>query len=292
MLKKTSILMLALLLALSVFAVGCGGSDSEADKEEPAATEDTSLKDVQEKGTLILGCDDKFAPMGFVDEDGNLTGFDIELAEAVCEKLGVELEPKPIDWKSKELELQNKKIDVIWNGYSIDADRNKKVEFTKPYLQNEQLIAVRADSDIKTKADLKDKVLGVQTDSAAETVVNEDTEFVDSLKELRQYDDYQNAMMDLKGGSRIDGVAGDKILLNYTMTKQPDTYALLEDSLTDEYFGIGCRQGEVALREAIDKALDELYEDGTIEKISNKWFNENIVIRDVEKLTQEELEAK
>lgn len=290
MLKKTSILMLALLLALSVFAVGCGGSDK--DKDDSAKAEDTSLTDIQESGKLVLGCDDKFAPMGFVDEDGNLTGFDIELAEAVCKNLGVELEAKPIDWKSKELELTSKKIDVIWNGYSIDAERNEKVEFTKPYLRNEQLIAINIDSDIKSKEDFKDKVLGVQTDSAAESVVNDDKEFLGSLKELRQYDDYQNAMMDLKGGNRIDGVAGDKILLNYTMTKQPDTYKLLEGSLKDEYFGIGCRQGEVALREAIDKALDELAEDGTIDKISKKWFDENIVIRDVEKLTQEELEAK
>lgn len=286
MIKKTSILMLALLLALSIFAVGCGGSD---DKDASTA-EDTSLADIQEKGTLVLGCDDEFPPMGFRDEDGNLVGFDIELAEAVCEKLGVKLEEKPINWDSKELELSNKNIDVIWNGYSIDADRNEKVEFTKPYLNNEQLIAVKADSDVQSKADLAGKVLGVQAESAAYKLIIKDEKFNDSLKELREYDTYQNAMIDLLNGNRIEGVAGDKILLNYVMQQEPDKYRLLEDSLSKEYFGIGCRKGEVALREAIDKALDELNEDGTIENICNKWFGQNIVIRDVEKLTAEDFE--
>lgn len=295
MIKRTSVLLLALLLALSVFAVGCGGnsddSDDKADSGDTTTAEDTSLTDIQEKGTLVLGCDDEFPPMGFVNDDGELTGFDLELAEAVCEKLGVELDAKPINWDSKELELTNKNIDVIWNGYSIDADRNKKVEFTKPYLNNQQLIAVKADSDIKSKADLKDKILGAQIESAAESAVKDDKEFNDSLGELRGYDTYQNALLDLKGGNRIDAVAGDEILLKYVMQQEPDTFVLLEDSLQDEYYGIGCRQGEVALREAIDSALDELYEDGTVEKISKKWFDENIVIRDVEKLTQEDLEG-
>ncbi len=287
MFKKTSILMLALLLALSIFAVGCGSS---SDEDADANAEDTSLADIQAKGTLVLGCDDEFPPMGFKDEDGNLTGFDIELAQAVCDKLGVKLDAKPINWDSKELELDNKNIDVIWNGYTINAERNKKVEFTKPYLNNEQLIAVRSDSDIKTFVQLKGKILGVQADSAAEELVNADTELLNSLEKVAPYDTYQNALLDLKASTRIDAVAGDKILLNYVMKQDPKEYVLLEESLGKEYFGIGCRMGEVSLREAIDKALDELNEDGTIEKISTKWFGSNIVIRDVEKLTQEELE--
>jgi polar amino acid transport system substrate-binding protein len=270
-----------------VFAVGCGGSD-EGDK---ATTEDASLTYIQDKGELILGCDDEFPPMGFVDENGELTGFDIELAEAVCERLGVKLVAKPINWDSKELELESKNIDVIWNGYSIDADRNKKVEFTKPYLNNEQMVAVRADSEIKDFKGLEGKILGVQAKSAAETLVNEDKALVESLGEFKTYDTYQNALLDLKGSTRVDGVAGDKILLNYVMQQQPDTYKLLSDTLGKEYFGIGCRKDEVALRKAIDAALDALNVDGTIEKISKKWFGENIVIRDVPKLSQAELEG-
>lgn len=289
MFKKTSILMLALLLALSIFAVGCG-SNSDDDKDAAAAAEDTSLADIQEKGTLVLGCDDEFAPMGFRDEDGNLTGFDIELAGAVCEKLGVKLDAKPINWDSKELELTNKNIDVIWNGYSITPDRNKQVEFTKPYLKNKQMIAVNADSAIKSKDGFKDKILGVQNDSAAQDAVNKDETFLNSLKELRPYDDYQNALIDLEGGNRIDGVAGDEIMLKYAMQQKPGKFILLDENLQDEYYGIGCRAGEVSLREAIDKALDELYDDGTIDKLSKKYFNENIVIRDIDKLTQEQIE--
>ena len=282
MIKKSGlILTLVLLLTLSIFAAGCGSGD----------TKDTSLSDIQKKGELILGCDDKFPPMGFRDPDGNLVGFDLELAEAVCEKLEVKLNATPIDWSSKEMELESGKIDVIWNGYSISADRNKKVEFTKPYLQNEQTIVVRADSDIQTKEDLAGKILGTQLESAAESVVNEDTQFRESLSDLRGFADFQNAMLDLETSNRLDGVAGDIVLIKYIMQQQPGKFRILENSLSDEYFGIGCPKGAVSLREAIDNALDELNEDGTIEAISNKWFNENIVIRDVPKLTQEELEG-
>lgn len=289
MLKKTSILMLVLLLALSIFAVGCGSSSD--DDKDAAATEDTSLTDIQEKGTLVLGCDNEFPPMGFVDDDGNLTGFDIELAGAVCEKLGVKLDAKPINWDSKELELTNKNIDVIWNGYTINPERNKQVEFTKPYLKNKQMLAVQKGSDIKSKSDLKGKIVGVQNESAAQDAINKDESFLNSLKELRPYDDYQNALLDLEGGNRIDAVGVDEILIKYVMQQKPDKFVLLDESLQDEYYGIGCRSGEVALREAIDKAIDELYEDGTVEKISKKYFNENIVIRDIDKLTQEQIEA-
>ena len=228
--------------------------------------------------------------MGF-DDNGEIKGFDIDLAKAVANKLGVELEAKPIDWSNKELELQNKKIDVIWNGYTINGDRNKQVEFTKPYLRNTQRLVVKANSSIKSKADLAGKVLGVQIDSAAEEVVKADTSFTDSLKELKIYNTYQEAMLDLKSSDRVDAVGGDKILLDYVMTQEQGAFRLLDDELASEYYGIGCRKGEVALREAIDKALDELQEEGALDAISSRWFGSNVVVRDVEKLTDKDLQA-
>jgi polar amino acid transport system substrate-binding protein len=258
-------------------------SDEAADA---GSSEDASLQAILDKGELILGCDDAFPPMGFLGDDDEIVGFDIDLARAVAEKIGVELVVKPIDWGAKEMELLSGNIDVIWNGYSITAERIDMVTFTKPYLNNAQMLVVRADSDIASKGDLAGKIVGAQIESAAEALVKEDTAFNDSLEELRIYDDYQDALNDLRSSSRIDAVAVDKILIEYIMQQSPDTFKTLDESLGDEYFGIGCRQGEAALADAIDAALDELKEDGGTKSVNDKWFSgEDIVIRDVPRLT-------
>lgn len=285
MFKKISIL-LVLVLIMSIFAVGCGGGAAE---EEATPDADTSLSDLQEKGTMIVGIDDQFPPMGFVGEDGEITGFDVELSKLVAEKLGVEAEIQPIDWSAKEMELNSGNIDVIWNGYTITAERIEQVEFTKPYLNNEQVLVVANDSAYNAKADLEGKIVGAQVESAGLAALNADTDFVGTLTEVPEYDDYMMALLDL-GSSRLDGIAIDKIYIGYTMAQEPGKYRMLDESLSDEYYGIGCAKGAVALREAIDKALDELYEDGSIEELSIKWFGENIVIRDVDQLTADDFE--
>jgi polar amino acid transport system substrate-binding protein len=288
MFKKVSIL-LVLVLIMSIFAVGCGGGASEeaATSDNSSAPADTSLTDLQAKGVMVVGIDDQFPPMGFVGEDGELTGFDVELAKMVAEKLGVEAKIQPINWDSKEMELNSGKIDVIWNGYTIDADRIKEVEFTKPYLNNQQVLVVANDSPYKTKADLEGKIVGAQVESAGLNALNADTAFVDTLKSVPEYDDYNMALLDL-GTSRLDALAIDKIYIGYAIAKNPGKYRILDGSLSDEYYGIGCAKGAVALREAIDKALDELYADGSIDKLSTEWFGENIVIRDVDQLTADD----
>jgi polar amino acid transport system substrate-binding protein len=281
--KKKITLLLAIVLAVSLaFAAASCGKKDEADT--PAA--DTSLTDIEKKGELVLGCDDAFPPMGF-DDNGEIIGFDIDLAKAVAEKLGVKLVVKPIVWDAKEMELTAKNIDVIWNGYSITSDRIEKVTFTKPYLNNAQMLVVRADSTIYSKADLNGKIVGAQTESAAESLIKEDAAFNDSLKELRIYDNYQDALNDLRASERIDAVAVDKILIEYVMKQSPDTFRILDESLGDEYFGIGVRNGSNALADAIDKALAELKTEGKTAEISEKWFGggQDIVITDVPRLT-------
>lgn len=285
MFKKVSIL-LVLVLLMSALAVGCGGGDTEAPNGDAGDT-DTSLTAIQEKGTFIVGCDDAFPPMGFIGDNGEITGFDIELAKLVAEKLGVEAVPQAIDWSAKEMELSSGNIDVIWNGYTIDKERNEKVEFTKPYLNNQQVLVVIAESPYQSKEDLIGKVVGAQVESAGLKALQADEEFSSSLADLPEYDDYLYALLDLET-SRLDAVAVDQILIGYTMQQQPGKYRILDEGLVDEYYGIGCPKGGIALREAIDKALDELMEDGSIEALSVEWFGENIVIRDVEKLTAED----
>lgn len=282
MFKKISIL-LVFVLMMSIFAVGCGGSAGET----PSGDADTSLTDLQAKGTMVVGVDDQFPPMGFVGEDGEITGFDIELAKLVAEKLGVEAEIQPIDWSAKEMELNSGNIDVIWNGYTITADRIKQVEFTKPYLQNEQVLVVAKDSPYQVKADLEGKTVGAQVESAGLEALRADTEFSDTFADLPEYDDYMAALLDV-GSTRLDAIAMDRVVIAYIMSQQPDKFRVLDESLEDEYYGIGCAKGAVALREAIDQAMDELYEDGSIDALSTKWFGENIVIRDVAKLTADD----
>ncbi|MDR0570529.1 MAG: amino acid ABC transporter substrate-binding protein [Clostridiales Family XIII bacterium] len=278
---RKNLKLLAALLAALLAVTGCGqGGGSSADN---------SLKEITEKGKLTLGCDDSFPPMGFRDESGEIVGFDIDLARGVAEKLGVELEVKPVVWENKELELINGNIDVIWNGYTIMASRDEQVEFTKPYLNNQQVVAVKKDAPINTLADLEGKTLGCQAASAAEDVVNGDEALRSSLADLKSYNDYQTALMDLRISDRVDAIAGDKVLIEYEMTKMPDTFRILDESLSEEYYGIGCRKGAKALAAAIDKALDDMQSDGSIDAICANWFENNIVIRDKDKLTQKEL---
>lgn len=266
----------------------CGSKDtaenSSGNSGGDASVEDTSLEDLLSKGELILGCDDAFPPMGF-DDKGTLVGFDIDLAREVAKRLGVEFVPTAIDWGTKELELTSNKIDVIWNGYTITKDRIGKVQFTRPYLENAQLAVVKADSDIKTLEDLKGKTIGFQIESAASEVFAS-SELNGTEKGIQEYDDFQMALLDLKSADRVDAIICDKILIEYAMQQDPGTYRVIEEPLGTEFFGIGCRPGEVALADAIDKALDEMMADGTIDEICHKWFESNIVIRDVPRLTE------
>lgn len=287
--RKISLL-LCLMLVLGVLAAGCGdkGTGGDGGDQDQVSSEDTSLTDVEAKGTLVVGCDDGFPPMGFVGDNDEITGFDIELAQAVAEKLGVEAKVKAIDWPSKEMSLNSGKIDVIWNGYTINKERNGQVEFTKPYLNNKQVIVVLKDSASMTKADLAGKVVAAQEDSSGLDAIQGDEEFANSVSGVNTYAQYLPALMDLQNG-RVEAVVIDNVVIDYVMNQTPGVYRVLDEDMGSEYYGIGCRKDGVALREAIDTALDEMAEDGTLDQLSSKWFGSNIVIRDVPKLTDEEL---
>ena len=277
--RKIIVFSVVAVMIVSMFGLAsCGKKDGGS-----ADGTDTSLDDLKDRGELVLGCDDQFPPMGF-DDNGTLVGFDIDLAREVAKRIGVDFTPKAIDWKTKEMELSSDKIDVIWNGYTITEERIGKVQFTKPYLENAQQIVVQADSDIQTIDDLAGKMIGFQIESAASEVY-EASPLSGTAKGTQEYDDFQMALLDLKSASRVDAIICDKILIEYAMQQDPGSFRVLDENLGTEFFGIGCRQGEVALADAIDKALDEMMEDGTIDEICAKWFDSNIVIRDVDRLT-------
>lgn len=277
MLKKTSLLLI-LVMVLSVFAVGCGGGEEPpTDNPSEEAAEDTSLQTVLDNGYYTLGLDDSFPPMGFRDESGEVVGFDIDLAKEVAARMGVELKIQPISWDAKTMELDNGNIDVIWNGLTITEERKLEMGFSKPYLNNSQIIIVRADSDIDTKADLAGKKVAVQLDSSAQKAVESDAATLDALDELVKFDDNQAAMMDLETGG-VDAVVVDKILGRYIMSNKPDVYKVASEDFGEELYGIGFRLEDNAFKDEVDKILDEMRADGKAAEISTTWFGEDIVV--------------
>lgn len=264
--KKITSLLLVAMAALTV--VGCGK------KEEKAG-----LAKIKDKGEMIVGLDDTFVPMGFKDDKGEITGFDVELAKEVGKKIGVEVKFQPIDWSMKETELSNGNIDFIWNGYTITDERKEKVAFTKPYLENRQVIITLANSPIKTKADLNGKAVAAQNGSSAVDAVEKEADLVKSFKngKLVTFETNNDALMDLEAG-RVDAVVGDEILIRYYTNQRGESkYKVLEDNFGDEEYGVGLRKADTDLLDAVQKALDEMKADGTSKTISEKWFGEDIV---------------
>lgn len=259
-----------LLLALVLSVLMCSKKDGDNNVAE-SSIEENKLPD-----KIIVGLDDTFAPMGFKDDNGELIGFDIDLARAVGEKLGVEVVFQPINWDTKELELQNGNVNLIWNGLSITEERKQQLLFSDPYLENSQIILVKKDSDIKTKEDLKGKIVGTQSKSSGEDAVNND-QISKELKELRTYDTYDQAFLDLDAG-RIEVIVADEVLARFIKTNKEknagkELYIVLESSdFGKEEYGIGAKKDNTFLIEKVNKALEELKNDGTYKKIHDKWF--------------------
>lgn len=182
------------------------------------AEDDNSLQYILDKGEIILGLDDSFPPMGYRDE-GKIVGFDIDLATEMAERLGVKLTLQSIDWSAKEMELNGNKIDMIWNGMSITEERKESMILSKPYLANAQIILVAEGSEIKTKADLAGKKVGVQAGSSALDAINSEPDVVATFGSLEEYPDNNAAFLDLKAG-RIDALVGDKTYIEYIIAHQ------------------------------------------------------------------------
>lgn len=193
--------------------------DQAFPNDTTAAADDTSLQYVLDKGTFIVGLDPAFPPMGYTDDsNGDLVGFDIDLAREVCKRLGVELKLQSIDWDAKEMELSGKNIDCIWNGFSINDDRIAALTLSKPYLANAQIVIVPEGSTIKTKADLAGKTIGLQGGSSAYEAVMADS-ISASIGKIEEYADNLTAFMDLKAG-RIDAFVVDRVVGEYMLANE------------------------------------------------------------------------
>ncbi|MBR5251512.1 MAG: amino acid ABC transporter substrate-binding protein [Oscillospiraceae bacterium] len=257
--KKLMALLLAV-ICIFTFA-GCSAQNSAAERLE--------------NKQVIIGVDDTFAPMGFRDEQGNLVGFDIDLANELLGRMGYTAEFQVIDWSMKEAELENGNIDLIWNGYTITDKRKEKVNFTQSYLSNRQIIIVLADSEIKTKSQLADKTVAVQKESSAyDAVMADDIAAKLAGGEPVQFDTNTDAFMDLEAG-RSDAMVADEVFARYYIKlRGEEKYKVLGDDFGNEEYGIGVRKSDTELLKEIDDTLGKMMADGSFDRLKSEWFSE------------------
>lgn len=289
--------MIYLLLVLTLFLTACGGAGNTGNANTNAEAntsgevhEETSGADVDaEKDsdapdlvadlggkTMVLGLDDTFVPMGFRNEKNEIVGFDIDLAKEVAKRCNFKLEFQPVDWNLKEAELDSGNIDFIWNGYSVTPEREEKVAFSEPYLDNKQIIITLADSPVESKADLAGKTVTVQGESSALEAVQKDQAFVDSLgKPLVEFPTNIECFADVEAG-RSDAIVVDEVLARDYMKKNgEEKFKVLKDDFGEEVFAVGMRKGDTELVDAVNKALAAIKADGTFDEIRGRWFAEN-----------------
>ncbi len=261
-----------LLMAVSILLLGaCGTGDKKEDVGSGA-----------DKKEVVVGLDDTFVPMGFRDDNGELTGFDVDLATAVFDLTDTKVTFQPIDWAMKETELDNGTIDMIWNGYTVNDERKKKVLFSDMYMQSYQVLVTKKNSGIDSLDQMKDKVLGAQEGSSGYKIFTEQPEVLQDMvkdNDATLYASFNEAFIDLETG-RIDGVLIDSVYAEYYLTKMNklDQFNLINSTFAQEGFAVGVRKDDEKLAEKINEGLAELRENGEFKKISEKWFGKDVTI--------------
>lgn len=258
--------MLAILLSVGMLftlAAGCsGGSGNESKKEGD---------------TFTVGFDASFPPYGYQDDSGEYVGFDLDLAQEVCERRGWILKKQPIDWDGKDFELTNGNVDCLWNGFTIN-DREDDYTWSEPYVDNSQVIVVKKDSGIANFDGLKNKTVVVQADSSALKALQSDAhkELTATFKELTQVPEYNTAFLNLESGA-ADAVAMDIGVAKYQIkSRGADKFVILEDILQSEKYGIGFKKGNTKLRDQVQETLDDMVKDGTFMELAKKYEDYNL----------------
>ncbi len=236
---------------------------------------DDSLNKVKSSGKLILGLDDTFPPMGFRSSNGEIVGFDIDLAKEVAKRMGVELVIKPVEWSTVILSLNKGDIDMIWNGMTVTPERAKQINFSSVYLKNRLVVVVPQGSRVKSMSDLAGKIVGVQLGSSNEAALTKSA-IGKKIKNIRKYDVNAAALVDLKA-KRVDAVALDEIVARYYISSNNENFIVLNEEITNEDYAVGFRKKDKALLNEVNRILAEMKKDGTAAKISQKWFNEDLI---------------
>ena len=296
--KKLLALLMAAGMMLSVAACGSDAASSAASAAkseapaETAAVEETTAAPAEnndasaaetatgEGRTFTVGFDAEYPPYGYKDESGEYTGFDLELAQEVCDRNGWTLVKQPIDWDSKDMELSTGAIDCIWNGFTMTG-REDDYTFSVPYVDNSIVFVVMNDSDIKSKEDLAGKVVVTQADSSALTALTSEEDndetlaLAASFADLQQVADYNTAFMNLESGA-VDAIAVDIGVAQYQLASRGDTFRKLDEPLSTEQYGIGFKKGNEELKDQVQDTLFEMYKDGTFDEIAAKYTDYNL----------------
>lgn len=281
--KRLVALVLASVMACAM--VGCGNKESNDDKQDMAGSQteqengnaDNSGND---DNTLVVGFDAEFPPYGFMDDNGEYTGFDLDLAQEVCDRNGWTLVKQPIDWDSKDMELSAGSIDCIWNGFTMNG-REDDYTFSKPYVDNSIVVAVAADSEIASLEDLAGKVVAVQTDSSGlaalqgEDASEENVALAATFAELQQIADYNTAFMNLEAGA-VDAIVLDIGVAKYQLANNPEKYKMLDAQVSTEQYAVGFKLGNTELCDKVQATLDEMAADGTVAQIAEKYTDYNL----------------
>ena len=291
--KKKVLSLLLVSVMASAALTGCGGdkksetqqaAEDAAAAEEEATEEDAEAEDTASDGkTFTVGFDAEYPPYGYMDDNGEYTGFDLELAQAVCDLEGWELVKKPIDWASKDMELNSGSIDCIWNGFTMNG-REDDYTFSVPYVDNSQVIVVADGSGIEALEDLAGKTVGVQAASAALDVLqSEDGQkaLADTFGSLNEFADYNTAFTELKAGA-LDALAIDIGVAKYQLNSRGEGFQILEETLNTEQYAIGCKKGEQELCDTVNADLQKLANDGTVAELAEKYEIADMVILEAE----------
>ena len=239
----------------------------------------------QKQGSITIGFDNTFVPMGFEEKNGKYAGFDIDLAQAVSEKLGIQVNFQPIDWDMKETELQNGTIDAIWNGYSATDERREKVAFTIPYMENQQVLVSKKSQNIQSIKDMNNKVLGAQAGSSGYLDFEAQPDWLKNQvkdQKANQYQSFNEALIDLKN-DRIDALLIDRVYANYYLQSEGilNDYIVFSAGFESESFAVGVRPADKTLLATLNQAFVELYKEGKFQEISQKWFGEDVATSQV-----------
>ncbi|PJI08459.1 MULTISPECIES: ABC transporter substrate-binding protein [Clostridium] len=265
MLKKVFSLSIVLCLTASIFT-GCGSAASTSNKDD-------SLDRVKKAGQIVIGIDDTYPPMEFKDKaTGKVSGFDIDMANAIAKKLGVKTKFVPNSFDGIFLALNSKKFDIVHSSISITDERKKTMIFSDPYIYGGNAIFVKKDDNtIKSEKDFTGKTIGCEVGTTAQDVLSK----ISGIKEIKKYNAMTDAYLDLQNG-RIAAVVSDPMVGDYYNVTDPGKFKKLKSSLTKEPIGVAFRKKDKALRDAYNKAIKELKADGTLSKLSKKWFGEDV----------------
>ena len=294
---KKSVMVMAAALGLMAMVSGCSGqaagntaaetaettgkaADTTAAEADADTSADTKAPEAEASeagaagGTFTVGFDQEFPPMGFVGDDGEYTGFDLEVAKEVAERLGLEFVPQPVDWAAKDMELESGNIDCIWNGFTMTG-REDDYTWSEAYMANQQVFVVTAESGIKTLADLAGKVVEVQAESSAEAALKDAPDLTGTLGTLQTTPDYNTAFMDLQMGA-VDAIAMDEVVARFQIEQRQVDFIVLDETLAAENYAVGFKKGNDTLKDQVQEQLEALAADGTLAKISEKWFDKDI----------------